>query len=364
MADVNRCTVNLVASLTVLSGCAGQGAAVATAPAGVISPQADSRRAFSSSWMKPNTSGESLLYVSIPQGSNSKILVYSYQQGKLVGAITGPREPLDLCADADGDVFIPTTTYSGGSAIYEYAHGGTSPIATLSDPGEAYGCAVDPKTGNLAVANSSDASNPYYSNAGDVAIYAGAQGNPAMYYSSEINGFGDCGYDDVGNLYLSAGLAGKYYRNQVFLARLSSGSSSFTVIALNKKLYTNGSAFFSPSVQWDGKHMTVTSFSSAGSQGIRPTNLAKSPVLLYRLSITGSSGTVIGTTTLDSKKNHHGGQSWIQGKSVVGIYYDRGPNVGIWRYPRGGNPQRAIHKIEGFPDYPLWGLTVSVAESR
>ena len=42
----------------------------------------------------------------------------------------------------------------GASQMVEYAHGGTSSIATLGDPSEyPEGCAVDPATGNLAVAN-------------------------------------------------------------------------------------------------------------------------------------------------------------------------------------------------------------------
>ncbi len=360
MFHLSHYALPLWVCIAVLSGCASP--SLDGASAGGFAQQVRPDQALGRSWMKPGTSGESLLYVSIP-GDRSEVVVYSYPQGELVGTLTSLGEPVDLCTDVEGNVFIPTRASSGGSTIHEYAHGGTSPIATLNDPGEASGCGVDPKNGNLAVTNSSDSSNPYYDDYGDVAIYAEAQGNPQMYYSSEINGFGDCGYDDVGNLYFAAGLAGEKYQNQISFARLSGGSSTFSVIELNKKLYTYGPTGFYPSVQWDGKHMTVTTFSGSGSQGIRSANLPKSPVLLYRLSITGSSGTVIGTTTLDSKKNHHGGQSWITGKNIVGIYY-HGYNVGIWRYPQGGEPQRTIHNVGGPPWYRLWGVTVSVAPSH
>jgi hypothetical protein len=76
------------------------------------------------------------------------------------------------CADANGDVFIVESL-----SINEYAHGGTQPIATLSDPsGYGFGCAVDPTTGNLAVVN--DGSR-YIST--DVLIYHNASGEPVGY---------------------------------------------------------------------------------------------------------------------------------------------------------------------------------------
>lgn len=70
-----------------------------------------------------------------------------------------------------------------------------------------------------------------------------------MDYSSEFVTFEFCGYDEKGNLYLSA--CNREYGSQVQLARLASRSGSFELINLNTKLYTG---FLSPSsVQWDGK---------------------------------------------------------------------------------------------------------------
>jgi hypothetical protein len=51
------------------------------------------------------------------------------------------------CSNRTGDVFVPNNT-----EVFEYAHGGTSPIATLSLPGNSgAACSIDPSTGNLAV---------------------------------------------------------------------------------------------------------------------------------------------------------------------------------------------------------------------
>ncbi len=137
--------------------------------------------------MVRTASSQNLLYVSSPHLGN--VYVYNYSKGKLVGTLTGLFEPLGECVDKSGNVFVVTqvSTPSSGSNVYEYAHGGSSPITVLSEPGYAEGCAIDPKTGNLAVANIDDANNPYY-NAGDVAIYTSAQGDPTMYYTSQFSG--------------------------------------------------------------------------------------------------------------------------------------------------------------------------------
>src|SRR6202042_651602 len=113
------------------------------------------------SWMKPGTSGGDLVYIS---SYANAVYVYSYPAGPLVGTLTGFNNPIGLCSDAKGNVWV--TNASGGN-IVEYAHGGTSPIATLQDSGQTpEDCAVDPTTGNLAVAD-------LYSNA---AIYTNDQG--------------------------------------------------------------------------------------------------------------------------------------------------------------------------------------------
>ena len=223
--------------------------------------------------------------------------------------MTGFLEPFGECTDSAGDVFIVaySNTSMNSSTIYEYAHGGTSPIATLSDPNVAFSCAVDPKTGNLAAAGDG------------VAIYQHATGNPTI-YSSDF-AFHYCGYDDEGNLYLSAESDRSY--NKAQLIRLASGSSEFEQINLNEPLYKYT---LWPSVQWDGKHMTVAS------------NPYRKPLLIYRLHISGSSATVVGTTEVSSSKNYYRGQTWIQGDTIIGTGYAKRnyESAFLWRYPTGG----------------------------
>ena len=71
---------------------------------------------------------------------------------------------------------------SGVGEMLEYPHGGKTAITTLSDPQTPAACAVDPTTGNLAVANS-DGNGPYY---GELAIYGDGQGQPTLYWCTRL----------------------------------------------------------------------------------------------------------------------------------------------------------------------------------
>ncbi len=319
----------------VLSGCISHATPAAGGPQGAMPSLAERAPG---SWMERNASSQSLLYVAaglVVDSYSGDVYVYTYPDGHLVGTLTGFSQPYGECTDSAGDVFVVTSS-SSSHTIYEYAHGGTSPVATLSDPVAAFGCAVDPTTGNLAASGDG------------VAIFKDASGSPKMYYSSN-SGFYYCGYDNKGNLYLSA--PSQYNGDQAQLVRLAAGSSEFEQIAFNEKIYTYT---LLPSVQWDGKYVTVTSYPN------------RKPVLIYRLRISGSSATVAGTTEVSSSKNHYNGQTWIQGGTIVGTgYAKRGyEDAFLWRYPAGGVPRRQIKNV-GDVRYPeVTGVTVSVGESQ
>jgi hypothetical protein len=306
----------------------------------------------SGSWMLSEAKSEDLLYVSSSSGVSGIVRVYSYPHGRRIGTLTSLTYANGECVDPAGDVFIieSSGSASAGSTVYEYAHGGSTPIATLADPGAGFGCAVDSTTGNLAVANTTDPSNPNHGY-GDVAIYAGAQGRPTMYRDPDLSTFWYCGYDDQGNLYLSVSQdAGR----EAQLVRLATGSSSFEPISLNQVLYTGQLGFlFVPSVQWDGEHITVSSASKSADDGYTGV------ISVYRLSISGSAATIIGTTKLESEKDIQRGESWIQGKNIIGIDQYHGDNVSSWPYPSGGLSPHTIARIKnavfGF------GVTVSIA---
>lgn len=337
---------------TVIIAFAGCGATPTTG----TMPQTATGSAQTGAYPGARSSGD-LLYVddSGTDYSRAYALAYTYPQGKHVTTLTGFRRLAGECSDANGNVFIvaPGEELSNPTTIYEFAHGGSQPMATLSESGEGFGCAVDPTTGNLAVANTSDQDNPYKSGYGGVAVFTNAQGNPTMYYSSTIEAFWYCGYDDKGNLYLSASES-----SGLGLASLPAGSgSSIELVSLNKSLYD--AWYFSPSVQWDGKEMTVSSTLRQGGIGSD-----SGPINVYRLSISGQKATVIGTTRLDAPQERHRGQSWIQGKTIIGInYYHGRPQITFWPYPRGGNPSREITHSQNPAASIFVGVTVSAAPS-
>jgi hypothetical protein len=264
------------------------------------------------SWMAPDTKKNDLLYIS-DQGTGD-VYVFNYPGGKLKGTLTGFADPQGECVDKKGDVWI---TLFSGQELLEYAHGGKSSIGSVSDPGYLLeGCSVDPTTGNLAAADFAGMN----STSGGVSIYTDARGTPATYIDPGLYLVFSLGYDNKGNLFIDG-------ENQVggsfAFAELPKGSSTFTNITLNKTIGTPGG------VQWDGKYVTVGD-AKAG--------------LIYQVKISGSSATVVGTTSLTGSDGVF--QSFIDGKKVVG------PNVFsanamLWSYPAGGSP---VKTLTGFVD--------------
>jgi len=224
----------LSVAFAMLAGCGALQLPIATSVAVQQTSAIATHAEHSKSWMLPSAKTGDLLYVSSSDGS---VYVYRYLNRQLVGALSGFIKPLGECVDRSGNVFI--TAYSSvtetSSSIYEYAHGGSSPIATLSDPGHAFGCSIDPSTGNLAVANPYDPANPYNVAYGSVAIYQGASGSPAMYYPSDF-GIAMCGYDTKGNLYVTV------YGSQPGVAQLArlatNGSPSSCLASMRQSMVT------------------------------------------------------------------------------------------------------------------------------
>ena len=145
------------------------------------------------SWMSPDAKKIPLLYVS--DLGTGDVYIYAYRTGVLKGTLTGFNRPWGLCTDGVGNVYV---TDNAAARIRKYAHGGTKPIAVLKDPGETPGgCAVDPTTGDLAIANVSTlASDP-----GNVVIFGKGRGR-RTFKAPGISYYEYCGYDNAGNLFV------------------------------------------------------------------------------------------------------------------------------------------------------------------
>ena len=349
ISDFSRYALSACVAAALLSGCGGSQPPIG-APGAVPSSRANiltqpAGRRSNHAWMNPLSSGQALLYVvnQIDQSVN----VYTYPEGQLVGTLTGFIYPRGACVDSAGDVFIVSAqnTASSASVISEYAHGGASPIATLSDPTRGVGCAVDQKSGSLAVSGGYLYSGVY--EYGDVAVFGGAAGNPTMYYSTTLEPFAMCGYDSKGNLYASA--ESSEYLDQYQLVRLPEGGRTFEQISLAQPLY--GNVNFPSSVQWDGKNVTVSSSRNGRHSGNDKVSY------LFRLSFSGSSATIVGTTTLRTAHQTRSGQIWIDGSDVVGSDYAKEHRgIDLWSYPRARNPQSIVPNTANLAPF---GIAVS-----
>ncbi|MGC9992592.1 MAG: hypothetical protein ABSD52_09400 [Candidatus Cybelea sp.] len=319
LSNAARYTLGVCAAVTTLVGCGTSQISLGPRePMGqnaMLTVRPDRAR----SWMAPDAKKADLLYIS--DLGTDDVYVYSYPEGVLKGTLTGFNRPWGLCVDKAGKVFV---TDEGAFRILEYAHGGTKPLATLKDPGEdPGGCSVDPTTGDLAVANiSTPATYP-----GDVAIYKKARGTRKTHKDPQIIYYEYCGYDNQGNLYVDGMTADAFA-----FAELPKGKALFANIGLNENIR------FAGGVQWDGHYVAIRDYEAN---------------VIYQFSISGSSGTETGSTSLGGSS--YAVQFWIHGSNVIGPNADSA-NVMFWNYPAGGSPTKTIDGLT-----TPWGVTVSMA---
>jgi hypothetical protein len=268
-------------------------------------------RNLKKSWMDPAAVPDNLLYIANTFASS--VDVYSWRKFKAVGSITGLGEPYALCVDKAQDVYVPDFETEN---IYEYAHGGTSPIKTLSESyGAPIGCAVDPTTGNLAVS--------IFSGTPGILIYAGASGTPTLYTSSNITAYWPPGYDSSGNLFVE----GEATSGDA-LDELPAGESTFTIISLPFSIGFPGN------VAWDGKYVAVGDQSSN---------------TVYQITVSGSTATEQGSTSLGGASDvfqffvpkFGNGKINPQGTRIVAADYGES-EADKWLYPAGGTARKTI----------------------
>ena len=248
------------------------------------------------------------------QSESGRVAIYTYPDLKLVEKFTvskpgaPPAGTTGMCSDAQGDVFIGGD-YDQNAAIYEYAHGGTAPIAVLNDGAyDANDCAVDGITGNLAVVNYVTGNT-----SANVSIFQNAQGNPTIYTDPGMVNYLSCTYDDNGNLFVDGTTS-----TATQIVELPAGSSTFTSIALNVTLGSTGA------VLWRKGLLVIQ------DQAVRK---------LYSVRLSGSSGTVVATTRV-RQKGPSGELDYIYNDRVIAPDGNHlaGGQVGIWPYPAGGHP--------------------------
>jgi hypothetical protein len=269
-----------------------------------------------------------LLYVSNDAGYTSgkptgTVGVYRYWQGTLVQTLTGFMVPRGACVDAANNVYI-TDFYAND--VVEYAHGGQTPLRTLA----AYAplsCAVDHRSGDLAIAN-------YVKG---VSIYRHATGEPVTYTDSRLSGYYALGYDNRGNLLVTDGCG--YYNSSptcdpAGFAYLPSKGKSLVGISIpgasgSGAYYLNVSA-----ILWDGKYWVIPAWAAA---------CKISTGCLTRISISGGKATYVSTTDLRHFANPGGVALYNndpkkQATQVAGPPGFTSNVVYFWNYPSGRKP--------------------------
>jgi hypothetical protein len=299
--ELSRFVRGVFVAAAMLAGCGGSQPSAITMPAQPAVRQIDQQR-------KSGSGG--LIYA-----ASKPSYVLTYPQGKLVGTIK--QGASDACSDSSGNVFLV------GGDVEEYLHGATSPSATFSPPGSAYGCAVDPTSGDLAVVYSRTSGS-------DVAIFPNGTGQPVL-YTSGLTAF-YCGYDAQGDLFVDGiGQGGSSALNE-----LPQGAGTFQALTIAPQI----DGFFAR-VQYDGNYITVESQPASKHN--------PHVVMIKRLSVMGSTATVVGSTSL-KRIRRTATLSWIQGDRVVIAYGNSGrynPNIGYWKYPAGGAPVKEVKHPNG-----------------
>lgn len=311
---VSYTRVVLYLSALFVAGCSA-GTAVPQSSTSWAQPAASQLRV-----VHPDAGGHALLYVT--SYVKSAVKTYDWPSLKPEQTLKGFTHEDGLCSDAKGNVFVANTN---GNDIVEYAHGGTTPIATLKDLPYYFpnSCAVDPVSGDLAVTNLA-----YYNSGTHTAnfvIFKNAAGKPKAYVTPAIYSYFMCGYDDRGNLVVD-GLA---LHGPAAFAILQHGSQKLEDLTLDQAPPDAGG------VQWDGKHWAI----------------GDGYATIDQFDITGTKGTKVGATVLQESATVT--EFFIDGDRVIVPEHDSG-RVQTFAYPAGG---AAIATIKGL--HMPFGATIS-----
>jgi hypothetical protein len=319
----DRYALEIGVTVALLSGCGPSTLAIVT-------PDAVDR-----SWISPQAGIRNLLYVS--NGGGGNVFLYTYPDGTRVGSLYNLSSPAGLCTDSSGRVWV---VVSGSSKIVRFPHGEKKATASITNSAaqNLLGCAVDPATGNLAVTDLGTLKS-----SGAVWVYANASGKPKEYQNQHLTEFYFAAYDNKGNLFVD-GVDSKYHFQ---LAELPAGGTSLSVISLNKTVQFPGG------LQWDGKYLAVDDQKYQG----------KNDSAVYQIAVSGSGGSVAGTTALAGSCDVAGIALGSAGqKSRLAANELVAPDAcqndaKFYPYPGGGPSQKTL---SGF-QYPI-AATISYAK--
>jgi hypothetical protein len=272
------------------------------------------------SWFSPDKKKKAKGTLWVSDDAYDTVNVYSLPKLTSVMTLSGFSEPQGMCTSKKG-VWITNT---GTEQILEYSTAGKE-IGSLTDSvGYPVGCAVD-KSGDLAVTDIFG-----FEGAGQVLLYKNATGTPTELSNSAQYYYYFDGFDSKGDIFTS----GKNESDDYILSECAAGGTSCSTVTISgATIYFPGAVTYyakkSEVVAWD--QLCGDTEASCG----------------YAMTISGSTGTVVGTTTLE---NYDGGSVCdavqvalnTKGTSVGGGDYeycgDASSTADTWAFPAGGKP--------------------------
>lgn len=248
-----------LSAAVLLAGCGGSQPSISTP--GAMSQLGVHKRSGSSG---------DLLYTS-NYSSARGLAVFTFPQGQFVTDISNVGVLNGICSDQSGNVFAVMIVNGYAGTIYEFAHGGTMPIAQIGIPNNKFStdCAVDPKTGDLAAIQDGGY--------GDSLINVwqlnnGQYSQPPSQYSMSAIPWA-LTYDGSGNLFV----IGSAYKQDFVLQKLPFGGSELNSISFGKPVGWPGG------IKWDGKVLVLLT----GDRSLSPR--------AYQFKVKGSTAKVVKT---------------------------------------------------------------------
>jgi hypothetical protein len=288
-------------------------------------------------WASPmKGKGKKTAYLYVSDGDTGTVYVYDWATQKEVGSQTGFEYPYGQCSDKMGDAFV--TDFDAGT-VTEFKYGQTTGTAVVTGL-SAYpiGCAVNPKTGDLAV---TQFYGGYYGS-GSVIVYKGGPGGKSTSYNF-FDFTWPAGYDGKGNLY-AEGEDGTC-TSSVCIAELPANGSSFANVTYNwtidfpaaTELDVKLPAFGNQETngEYQSSIQVANCTSSACTAKGKPAVLTDTCYNNYTDVVQWAE--ISKKPNLQSKgkfKEVAGGNLWCEG------VFD------IWKFPAGGNPTGTISGTE------------------
>jgi hypothetical protein len=264
-------------------------------------------------------------------------------------------EPFGGCSDDQGNVYIAHFNGHGSDNgdIVEYRGDSNRRLRRLVDPGNVpFSCAVDPKTGDIAVANLEVAATS--GGGGSVFVYPGGRG-PGIRFSDLPSSGGVLqaiyfvAYDGAGKLYADGSVAKclsftwcapPFDAHVDMMPSCCSQHSAFVPVTL--KSHPLVGIQYPGALIWDGKHLVVGD--REATPGVSGPNCVSSQgcAALY---VTAEGGSPSAPTLTDHGLSlfNSSQQAWgvaiSDGRSVVPNMFGNAPYAAeVYKYPAGGNP--------------------------